>query len=80
MMARIQKWGNSLGLRIPKALAEDLQVGEGANVDLSAKNGCLVVVPVRQETYNLDELLGRITSKNVHDEVDCGRPLGREAL
>ena len=80
MITKIQRWGNSLGLRIPKALAEDLQVGEDAAVDLSTKNGCLVVAPVRQEAYDLDELLSQITPKNVHGEVDFGQPMGREAL
>lgn len=78
MIAKIQKWGNSLGLRIPKALAEQAAVGEGAKVDISVDNGRLVISAVRDPDHDLDELLARITPENLHGEVTTGAPRGRE--
>ncbi len=78
VQTKIQKWGNSLGLRIPRALAKDAGVEAGAEVDLSIRDGELVVKPARRAKYRLDELVGRVTAKNLHREVDTGKPVGRE--
>ena len=78
MQTKIQRWGNSLGLRIPKAFAEDAGVGAGAKIDLSIRNGELVVKPARRAKYRLEELVRKITAKNLHGEVDTGAPVGRE--
>lgn len=78
MQTKIQRWGNSLGLRIPRSFAEEAGVAAGSEVDLSIQNGDLVVRPARRRTYQLRELLRKITAKNVHGEVDTGAPAGRE--
>jgi antitoxin MazE len=78
VQTRIQRWGNSLGLRIPRSFAEEAGVAAGSEVDLSLRDGDLVVKPVRRRTYRLEELLERITAKNLHGEVDTGGPVGRE--
>lgn len=78
MQTRIQKWGNSLGLRIPRSFALEAGVGAGSEVDLSVQDGDLVIRPARRRTYQLKDLLRRVTAKNVHAEVDAGRPVGRE--
>jgi len=78
VQTKIQRWGNSLGLRIPRALAEDAGVEAGAEVDLSIRDGELVVRPARRVKYRLGELVGKITAKNLHREVDAGKPVGRE--
>lgn len=79
MQTKIQKWGNSLGLRIPRSFAVEAQVEEGSAVDLSVKNGNLVVRPVRARKYLLRELLKGIRSQNLHDEVPTGEAVGRES-
>ena len=79
MRTTIQKWGNSLGLRIPRALAEEAGVVAGSEVDLSIRRGDLVVKPARRTKYRLNDLLRQMTSKNIHAEVDAGAPVGREA-
>ena len=79
METKIQKWGNSLGLRIPKSFAEEAGVDAGSMVDLSVEDGDLVVRPLRSPRYELKDLLRAVTSKNVHDEVETGEPVGREA-
>ena len=78
MQTRIQRWGNSLGLRIPRSFAQEVGVGAGSEVDLSVVGGDLVIRPSRRRTYRLKDLLRRVTAKNLHDEVDTGRPLGKE--
>jgi len=78
MNTRIQKWGNSLGLRIPKSFAEEAGVEAGSEVKLSVKDGQLVVTPTRRRKYRLRDLLRKVTPENVHDEIDTGGPVGRE--
>ena len=78
METRIRKWGNSLGLRIPRSFAREAGVEAGSEVDLSLQGGNLVVKPARRRTYQLKDLLRRVTAKNLHGEVDTGRPVGRE--
>ena len=78
MQTKIQKWGNSLGLRIPKSFAEDAGVQAGSLVDLSIKNGDLIVQPVRRPRIKLASLLKKITSRNLHKEVSTGDAVGKE--
>ncbi len=78
MNARFSKWGNSFTLRIPAAFAQELAVGDGAIVDISVENGCLVVKPIRAPSYDLADLVDRITETNLHGETDTGPALGNE--
>ena len=78
MKATIQKWGNSLALRIPKSFATHSRIQQGSVVDLSLDNGRMIVEPTREEEYSLQDLLARVTKKNLHAEVDFGAPVGKE--
>ena len=78
MLTKIQKWGNSLGLRIPKSFAAEAEVEEGSTVDLAIENGELVIRPLRRPRYSLEDLLKGITPQNMHDEFGTGDPVGRE--
>jgi len=79
MKARVQKWGNSLALRIPKSFAAEVGIVQDALVDLSLSEGKLVVEPVAIPGGPvLDELLAAITPENLHGEVDMGPPDGKE--
>jgi antitoxin MazE len=79
MLTRIQKWGNSLGLRIPKSFAADLEVEAGSTVDIRVENGELVIRPVRRRQYDLRELLSGVNARNLHGEIGTGDAVGREA-
>jgi antitoxin MazE len=79
MRARVQKWGNSLALRIPKSFAMETALDSGAEVDLSLEDGRLVVTPRRAPVYTLSELLRNVTPENHHPEVDTGPSVGHEA-
>jgi antitoxin MazE len=78
MQTKIQRWGNSLGLRIPRSFAEEAGVEAGSQVDLSVQDGDLIVRAAKRRKYQLSELLKKITTKNLHGEVDTGEPVGRE--
>lgn len=80
MRTQVQKWGNSLALRIPSSFASESNIGPGSTVDLSVVKGRLVVSPLLQPEYTLDELLSGITKQNLHDEMDVGPPQGRELV
>lgn len=75
-MFHVQKWGNSLGIRIPKSLALKIGLEEGSEVDLDVEEGCLVIKP---KSSTLDELLAKVTPENLHTEVSAGEPQGRES-
>ena len=79
MQTKLQKWGNSLGLWIPRSFAAEAQVEEGATVDLSVANCSLLVRRLRPRTYALSELLKKVTPRNLHGEVATGKRVGREA-
>ena len=74
---QISRWGNSLGVRLPKSVALEAQVGEGDTVDVSVSNGAIVIRPSRR-TYTLEQLVAKITPRNRHDEIDWGAPIGDE--
>jgi antitoxin MazE len=79
MRVQIQKWGNSLALRIPKPFAEEAEVREGTVVNLSLAEGKLVAVPDVKGRYTLKQLLSKVTKDNLHEEVSFGSAVGREA-
>jgi antitoxin MazE len=76
MRARVQRWGNSLAVRIPKAFASDLGLDDGEPVELTVEDGALTVRPAPVPTYRLGELLDRVTRANRHGETDLGPPAG----
>jgi antitoxin MazE len=78
MKTRIQKWGNSLALRIPKAFATEAGLAEDVAVELSVVRGKIVVDPLLPEPVSLEVLLRGITRDNVHGEWDTGPAVGRE--
>jgi antitoxin MazE len=79
MKTVIKKWGNSLALRIPKPLADEVGLEEDSAVDLLLEEGKLVIVPAVAPRYTLDSLLADVTVENLHDEVDTGVAMGGEA-
>lgn len=78
MQSKVQRWGNSLAVRIPKAFALDIGLEEDAAVDLSVREGDLVISPVEPRPLTLEDLLARITDENLHQEVETGPAVGNE--
>jgi antitoxin MazE len=79
MRTKIQKWGNSLALRIPKSFAEEAGVHAGSDVSLSIRDGGLVLRAARPRRPRLESLVRRINARNVHREVESGPRVGKEA-
>ena len=78
MRTQIQKWGNSLAVRIPKAFAADLGLEQNRAVEMSIEDGSLVLRPADRAIYSLDGLMDGIVRENLHDEQDYGPPVGGE--
>jgi antitoxin MazE len=79
MKTSIQRWGNSLAVRLPKAFAENIGLMDNSPVEITIDNGQLVITPLREPTYSLDALLAGITDENMHSETDTGAPTGNES-
>ena len=75
MKVKIQKWGNSLAVRIPKSFAVQTEIEQDTIVDLSILEGNIIVKPEkRKPKFNLEELLQKVSKDNLHGEVDAGEP------
>jgi antitoxin MazE len=76
MHSRVQKWGNSLALRIPRPFADEVGLSENSPVELSLRGRSLVVRPAGK--VSLRALLAKITDENRHHEFDTGAAVGHE--
>lgn len=81
MKVKIQKWGNSLAVRIPKSFAVETKIEQDSVVDLAVVDGKIIVEPEKKKPkYTLEELLEGINEDNIHSETDWGEPVGKEIL
>ena len=80
MVTRIQKWGNSQGLRLPKQVLEDAHLSLGDDVDVTVQDGLIIIAPARRVRgkQSLKDLVSRIPEDYKVEEVDWGEPVGRE--
>ncbi len=79
MRTRVEKWGNSLALRIPQGIADEVGLREDSPVELLLQDGTVVVRPVRRPAFSLEQLLTEVTDENLHREVETGLAVGDEA-
>lgn len=79
METHVKKWGNSLALRIPRPLAEEVGLEENSSVRVLVKEGKLLIIPIMRSHYTLEALLAEVTPQNLHSEVDTGAAVGGEA-
>jgi antitoxin MazE len=79
MRTRIQKWGNSLALRIPKPFADEAGLQQDAPVEVSLVDGKLVITPDAPAKFTLEGLLSQVTDENLHGETNTGPAIGNEA-
>lgn len=78
MRIKIQKWGNSLALRIPKAFAFQSKIREDEYVNLTLEENKIVIESVEEKKYSLKELLSGINKTNLHNEINFGKKVGAE--
>jgi len=82
LTTKIQKWGNSLALRIPKSYAQEANLEEGASVDIKVEENKIIISAKKKKKnkYSLEELLSDIKPENLHGEIDFGPPVGKEII
>lgn len=78
MNTTVQKWGNSLALRIPSSVAKDIALIKGSAVEILVESGRMIVKPAKRTKPSLAKLLKGVTKSNRHTEQDWGAPVGRE--
>ncbi len=78
MQAKIKKWGNSLALRIPKSFALNANLRQSELVDLTIDKERIIITPIGEKEYSLDELLEGVSESNLHGEFETGEPAGKE--
>ena len=78
MLAKAQKWGNSLAVRLPKAIAEECGIEADTSIEIVREDNLIIIKPVRKAGLSLDNLLAGVTPENLHAEVATGQPVGRE--
>jgi antitoxin MazE len=80
MVTKVQKWGNSQGLRLAKQVLEEARISVGDPVDVSTRDGVIVIAPVRRVRgrLSLQELVSRIPKNYKPEEVEWGKPVGKE--
>ena len=76
MLTKVQKWGNSLALRIPKAFALEAKLENNSSVEISIVDGHIIIAPVAEPSWTLEELLAGISKNNIHQEFDTGYAVG----
>lgn len=75
MRTVVQKWGNSLGIRIPAVFSRELNLTHGSSVEILEEKGRIVILPKKP---SLDDLLSLVTDESIHEFVDTGNPIGKE--
>ncbi len=79
MLAKAQKWGNSLAVRLPKGIAEECGIEADSPVEIVREDNLIIIKSAKKEGLSLDSLLARVTQENLHTEVSTGKPVGRES-
>ena len=79
METRVQKWVNSLAVRIPKPIAAQLGLANHSSVKVSLRGTELVITPVKHPDSTLADLLAGVTKDNLHGEINTGAAMGKEA-
>jgi len=78
MLTQVQRWGNSLAVRIPKPFAIEAGLEQDTPVEMSLVDGKLVLMPLTRPKVTLEHLLAQVTEQNLHREVETGPAVGNE--
>lgn len=78
MITKIQKWGNSLGIRLPSVFIKELKLKENSAVEIKVADKKIVIEPVEIAQYDLDYLLSKVSEENIHKEIFINSPEGKE--
>lgn len=78
IQARVQKWGNSLAVRIPKPIAQEVGLGQNSLVTVSISEGKLLLELAPEPHYTLEQLMAEVKTDNLHHEIETGPAVGLE--
>lgn len=78
METKIQKWGNSLGIRLPKSVTQGHELAAGSVVRVTTKDKKIILERVEKPSATIDELVASITKDNLHQEINWGKARGNE--
>lgn len=78
MRTKILRWGNSLGVRIPKAFAVQANVDAGSLVEITVVDDGILIRRAQERSYDIDSLVEEITARNIHEGIETGPPQGKE--
>ena len=77
MTTKVQKWGNSLAIRIPKQVAKEFDLNKGSDIEIEIEDNAIKLIP-KQSRPTLKEMMSKITPENQHEPIEWGRPEGKE--
>lgn len=80
MLVSLKKWGNSASVRIPSFIIESLNLKLEDTLDIKEEDGRIVIQPIKNNEFRLDDLLQGVTQENIHEREDFGKPVGKELL
>ncbi|CUU88658.1 Antitoxin MazE [Campylobacter hyointestinalis subsp. hyointestinalis] len=80
MQVALNKWGNSIGIRVPNNILRELNIGLGRKIDIRVENGRAIIEPIDDKNEKLLNLLNSITEDNLHSEICCGNTIGKENI
>jgi antitoxin MazE len=78
LITKIQKWGNSLGIRLPSVFTKELKLKENSSVEIKLIDKKIIIEPVEIVQYDLDELLSKVSEENIHEEIIFDGPEGKK--
>lgn len=80
LLVTIKKWGNSVSVRIPRAIMKSLNLNVGNQIDIKEEDGRIVIAPIKADRFTLEDLLLGVTTENLHTRIDFGVASGKEVL
>jgi antitoxin MazE len=78
MEAKVKKWGNSLGVRIPKSISTKVGITEGTSIEFSIEGDKIILAPVPPKEYTIEEMILQVSEENLHYEITTDGPIGKE--
>lgn len=78
MEAKVKKWGNSLGVRIPKSISSQVGITEGASIEFTIEGDKIILAPIQKKEYSIEELILMVSEENLHYEITTDGPIGKE--
>jgi antitoxin MazE len=78
MITKILKWGNSLSVRLPKSFTKELDLVENSLIEIKTEEDKIIILPLNQKEYRIEDLVSKISEDNIHDEIETGQIEGKE--